>query len=88
MRLLTNSVPQLLTSFNPDIIFFIAGSDTYIYDELGDLFLSREDMLDRNMFVYRLVKERNLPTVIVAGGGYGQRSWEVYYDFIHQALSA
>jgi acetoin utilization deacetylase AcuC-like enzyme len=87
MRILSSSLPVLINSFNPEFIFYIAGSDPYILDALGDLTLSREDMLKRNMFVFSLIKERNLPAVILAGGGYGDKSWKVYYDFIYHSQS-
>ncbi len=73
--------------FQPDMVFYIAGSDTYEKDTLGDMKLSREGMLERNMFVYRKVRKKKLPLVVLAGGGYGLDSWQVYYDFIAQCLS-
>ncbi len=73
--------------FQPDMVFYIAGSDTYENDTLGDMNLTREGMLKRNMFVYRKVRAKKLPLVILAGGGYGLDSWQVYYDFIAQCLS-
>jgi acetoin utilization deacetylase AcuC-like enzyme len=87
IALLQEHLPALFTAFNPEFVFYVAGSDPYIYDALGDLSLSRDDMLIRNMFVLNSIKERQLPAVILAGGGYGERSWEVYYDFIYHSLS-
>jgi len=72
--------------FEPDMVFYIAGSDTYAKDTLGDMQISREGMLKRNLFVYRKVRKKNIPMVVVAGGGYGEDSWEVYYDFIAHSL--
>ncbi len=72
--------------FKPDVVFYIAGSDVYEKDTLGDMRLSREGILKRNLFVYRKVRKRGLPLVVLAGGGYGQDSWEVYYDFIAYGL--
>jgi acetoin utilization deacetylase AcuC-like enzyme len=86
LQILSSAIPDLVRSLDPEIIFYIAGSDPYINDSLGDLSLSREDMLKRNMYVYSIIKERKIPAVIVAGGGYGDKSWEVYYDFIYQSL--
>jgi acetoin utilization deacetylase AcuC-like enzyme len=86
LRILKSALPDLVHSFDPEVIFYIAGSDPYIFDTLGDLSLSREDMLNRNMYIFSVIKERKIPAVIVAGGGYGDRSWEVYYDFIYQSL--
>ena len=72
--------------FKPDVVFYIAGSDVYEKDMIGDLKISRRGLLQRNMFVYSKVRKKKLPLVIVAGGGYGQDSWEVYYDFIAEAM--
>ena len=82
MNILKSKLPKILGAFNPDIIFYIAGSDIYANDSIGDLNLSRAEMLDRNMYVLNQVQTRKLPLVIVAGGGYGPESWIVYYDFI------
>ena len=68
--------------FQPDVVFYIAGSDVYEKDTLGDMNITREGMMKRNLFVCHKVRSKKLPLVIVAGGGYGQDSWEVYYDFI------
>ncbi len=73
-------------SFRPDVVFYIAGSDVYEKDTLGDMKLSREGVLRRNQYVFHRVRERKIPLVILAGGGYGQDSWEVYYDFIAWGL--
>ncbi|MBD3224827.1 MAG: hypothetical protein GF313_08865 [Caldithrix sp.] len=73
-------------SFQPDIVYFIAGSDPYIKDALGDMNLTRQGMFKRNQFVYRKIRQKKLPLVILAGGGYGIDSWEVYYDFIAYAI--
>jgi acetoin utilization deacetylase AcuC-like enzyme len=86
LRILSSTLPDLINTFDPQFIFYIAGSDPYIYDTLGDLALTRADMLRRNMFVFSLLKEKNIPGVVLAGGGYGDRSWEVYFDFISHSL--
>jgi hypothetical protein len=55
---------------------------------IGDLNLTRLEMLERNMFVFNRIKQNGIPGVVVAGGGYGPDSWEVYYDFISKVLSS
>jgi acetoin utilization deacetylase AcuC-like enzyme len=87
LTLLEEELDESCHSFKPDAVFFIAGSDTYEKDIIGDMQLSREGMLSRNLMVYRKVKKANLPLIILAGGGYGPDSWETYYDFIAYCLS-
>jgi acetoin utilization deacetylase AcuC-like enzyme len=84
LHILKTSLPPAFNSFNPDLVFYIAGSDTYESDTIGDMKLTREEMLARNMFVYNLVRAKNVPLVILAGGGYGPDSWIIFYDFIKE----
>lgn len=86
MDILKSNLEPIFDSFNPELVFYIAGSDPYKLDTLCDLNLSREDMLDRNLYVSNLVENRKLPMVVVAGGGYGAESWKIYYDYIAAIL--
>jgi acetoin utilization deacetylase AcuC-like enzyme len=86
LNILKDNLPKFLSNLEPDIIYYIAGSDPYIDDLVGDLHLSRKEMLQRNLFVLNTVKKRKIPLVIVAGGGYGTNSWQVYYDFIRASI--
>jgi acetoin utilization deacetylase AcuC-like enzyme len=82
LQILQSSLPPAFNNFNPDLVFYIAGSDPYEADTIGDMKLSREEMLVRNLFVFNLVQAQKVPMVILAGGGYGPQSWNIYYDFI------
>ncbi len=84
LEILQSSLPPAFNNFNPDLVFYIAGSDPYEADTIGDMTLTREQMLDRNLFVYNLVQAKNVPMVVLAGGGYGPQSWNIYYDFIKE----
>ena len=86
LKILRKELPLAFRDFKPDIVFYIAGSDPYEKDAIGDMSLSRAEMLERNMFVFQLVAQAEVPMVIIAGGGYGNDSWQVYYDFIEQVL--
>ncbi len=86
LKILEEELNTSCWKFKPDMVFFIAGSDTYEKDTLCDMKLSREGMLKRNLFVFHKVRSKNIPLVIEAGGGYGPDSWEVYYDFIAHCL--
>jgi len=82
MEILKSNLEPVMDSFDPELVVYIAGSDPYEHDTLCDLSLSREEMLERNQYVANVVKNRKLPLVVVAGGGYGAESWKIYYDFI------
>jgi acetoin utilization deacetylase AcuC-like enzyme len=86
LDILKSEIESVFESFHPELVFYIAGSDPYELDTLCDLNLSREEMLERNLYVTQIVKNRGLPLVVVAGGGYGSESWKIYYDFIATTL--
>jgi acetoin utilization deacetylase AcuC-like enzyme len=86
MDILRLNLEPVFSSFEPQFVIYIAGSDPYEHDTLCDLNLSREEMLERNLYVANLVKNKKLPSVVVAGGGYGAESWKIYYDFIATIL--
>ena len=82
-----NSLTNLCKEFKPDLVFYIAGSDPYEKDTLCDMKLSRDEMFERNMYIFSKINSLKIPFVITAGGGYGPDSWEIYYDFIRAALN-
>lgn len=86
LKILREQLPLACHRFKPDIIFYIAGSDPYEKDVIADLNLSQTELLERNIFVYEKVRSRGIPMVVVAGGGYGSESWQIYYDFLEYAL--
>ena len=86
LDILYRNLDPVFETFLPDLVIYIAGSDPYELDTLCDLNLSREDMLQRNLYVANLVKSIKVPMVVVAGGGYGVESWKIYYDFIAKLL--
>lgn len=82
LKKLSEELPRIYQSFQPDMVVYVAGSDPFVHDSLGDFDLTEEGMLERDKLVYRQSRERDLPLVVVAGGGYGPQSWKVYYNFI------
>jgi len=79
-----------LESFpQPDLAVVVSGSDPYEKDELpsaADLKLSLEQLKDRDLLVYRFLKERGVPAAFLMAGGYGENSWRVYVQFLEWAL--
>jgi len=79
---LNRSLPPVLAEFQPDLVIYIAGTDVHRDDPLGTFAITDAGVLDRDLTVWRMVKERGLPLAVVAGGGYGPGSWRLYYRFI------
>src|SRR5262249_40679985 len=63
-------LPQVFEA-TPDIVFFLAGADTYVGDKLGRLSLSIAGLRKRDDLVLKQCYERELPLVTVMSGGYG-----------------
>ncbi len=86
IKLLKKNLEIIKNSFKPDIIFYLAGSDTFIDDALCDMSLTLETLLKRDLIVCSFSKELNVPIVTLPAGGYGDKSWQVYYNFIKYCL--
>ena len=70
METLASHLPQVFQS-EPDIVFYLAGADPYRGDKLGRLALSIDGLRERDALVLRECYEREIPTVTVMSGGYG-----------------
>lgn len=63
----------------------VAGADAYEKDALpssNKLRLDIDQMLERDLLVYRFLKSRGIPQCWVMAGGYGPESWSIYSQFI------
>ncbi|MEA9355957.1 hypothetical protein SHI21_07085 [Bacteriovorax sp. PP10] len=69
----------------PDMVIVVNGADPYEFDELPSasfLNLSKEQMIARDKFLYQFFKSRSIPQSYVMAGGYGEKSWEIYLQFL------
>lgn len=57
---------------DPDILFYLGGADPYVGDKLGRLALSIEGLRRRDELVLDECYERDIPTITVMSGGYGE----------------
>jgi len=70
LKVLSNTIPKLVDSFQPDFIFYLAGVDILENDKLGRLGVSIEGCKKRDQFVLEFCKANSLPLQISMGGGY------------------
>ena len=70
LKVLSNTIPKLIDSFQPDFIFYLAGVDILENDKLGRLGVSIEGCKKRDQFVLEFCKANSLPLQVSMGGGY------------------
>jgi len=72
-----------------DLALVVSGADPYEHDELPStrlLALSKRQMMERDTLIYSFLTSRGVPAAYLMSGGYGDKTWEVYYQFIEWAL--
>lgn len=72
LRVLANTLPDLLAQEKPDLVFFNAGVDPHREDRLGLLDLSDDGLVTREAYVIDTVKRAGVPLCVVMGGGYSR----------------
>lgn len=84
---LRESLPGVLDRFRPDLAFYLAGSDPFVEDTLGDARVSEQGMLERDRYVTRELRGRGIPMAVTMAGGYGPSSWKIYRNYFSWLLS-
>jgi acetoin utilization deacetylase AcuC-like enzyme len=79
-------LPAVVADFRPEIVFYVAGSDPFIEDRLGDFQISETGMLERDRFVTDVVRGACLPLVVVTAGGYGPSTWRIHFNYFRWLL--
>ncbi|MBI4515408.1 MAG: histone deacetylase [Deltaproteobacteria bacterium] len=80
-------LPEIVREFQPDFAVYIAGSDPFIEDELGDFAVSEAGMLVRDQLVTNQLWGRGIAMVVVTAGGYGESSWRIHFNYFRWLLS-
>lgn len=83
---LRRRLPPVVAEFRPEFVFYIAGSDPFVEDRLGDFDISEAGMLERDRFVTQEVHARRLPMVVVTAGGYGPATWRIHFNYYRWLL--
>ncbi|MDR1466594.1 MAG: histone deacetylase [Treponema sp.] len=69
----------------PNLAIVVNGADPYEHDGLPSsrlLRLSLEQCVERDLFIYGYLKEREIPSAWLMAGGYGERAWEPVAHFL------
>ncbi|WP_400190458.1 histone deacetylase [Hymenobacter sp. B81] len=73
LKLLHDTLPDLVERVKPDFMFYQAGVDVLATDKLGKLALTPAGCRRRDELVLGLCHERQLPVAVSMGGGYSER---------------
>jgi acetoin utilization deacetylase AcuC-like enzyme len=73
LALIAHQIPLLLDSLKPDIVYYISGVDILSTDLLGKLNISLQGCYERDKLVLSNVYQRDIPLVVVMGGGYSRK---------------
>jgi histone deacetylase 11 len=80
-------VNQVIDSETYKIVFYIAGTDIYEKDPLGNLKISREGIIRRDTLILNKCFQKSIPTLMVTAGGYTPESPQIIIDSIHSFLN-
>lgn len=72
LTLLRDSLEKIKASFQPDIVYYLAGADPYEDDSLGELKVSMKGLKERDQMVRSYCINQNIPCVITLAGGYAR----------------
>lgn len=84
---LSATLPEVFNRFDPELVFYVAGNDVLGHDRLGHYWLTLEGLLQRDVFVARLVRRRGLSMVVTLGGGYSREAWIGSANFLRYLLT-
>lgn len=59
------------------LAIFNAGTDVFLNDPLGQLSLTAEGILKRDLFVVKELRKRGIPTLMLLSGGYTKESYQL-----------
>ncbi|MFD0749470.1 histone deacetylase [Mucilaginibacter calamicampi] len=70
LRILKETLPELIEKHRPGFIFYLSGVDVLRTDKLGKLALSADACKLRDEFVFKTALDHNIPVQVSMGGGY------------------
>lgn len=86
---LDGALPKVL-AFHPALVFYLAGADPYVDDQLGGLSLTRDGLRRRDRFVFEAFARAGIPLVLTLAGGYARRIEDtvaIHVATVEEALS-
>ncbi|CAH0559963.1 unnamed protein product [Brassicogethes aeneus] len=76
------NIIEALDEFHPNLVIYNAGTDILKGDPLGGLSVSPEGIISRDEIVFSIVRNRNIPIVMLTSGGYQKCTAKIIADSI------
>ncbi|MEO1263996.1 MAG: histone deacetylase [Bacteroidota bacterium] len=73
LKILKNTLPELLDSVQPDLVFYLSGVDVLATDKLGRLGMSLQGCKERDRMVFDICHKNKIPVTVSMGGGYSEK---------------
>lgn len=70
LSILSDTLPKLIETVNPDFAFYLSGVDILATDKFGKLKLSLAGCKQRDAIVFELLQQHHIPVTVALGGGY------------------
>jgi acetoin utilization deacetylase AcuC-like enzyme len=67
---LSDAAETAVAQFRPDLLFYVAGADPYMEDQLGGLLLTMDGLRKRDRLIFDLALKSRIPVATVLAGGY------------------
>lgn len=85
---LKNNLPDFFNyAKDLKIVFYIAGTDIYKNDPLGDISVSENGILERDLYILEELIKQKIPCAMVLGGGYTQQSYNLIANSVFEFLN-
>lgn len=86
LKTLKETLPPILLSHHPGLIFYIAGNDVLKDDPLGGFDLTLMGLLQRDRFVTDWCLKQKVPVLITLAGGYSLKALTGSLNFLYSLL--
>ncbi len=77
IQLIQTHIPDTISRFKPDLIFYQSGVDILITDKYGKLSISPATCAQRDRLIFNWCKQYNIPVVATMGGGYSPKITDI-----------
>ncbi|CAG2171372.1 unnamed protein product, partial [Oppiella nova] len=82
LKLLNKNIEKAFQEFTPNLVIYNAGTDILSGDPLGGLNISRDGVLERDVIVFQMAKDNDIPIVMLTSGGYQLSNARIIADSI------
>ena len=91
LAILEKYLHRSFDEFSPQLLFYVAGADPYVEDQLGGLALTMDGLARRDALVMGYAQRNQVPTAVTLAGGYARKledTVNIHVNTIKAAIQA